>query len=517
MAREKLSMRKIQEVLRLRFGKGLGYHQIAGCCGISTSTAQTYAQRAEAAGLGWPLPEGVDERELHERLFPESSGNSSSARRPLPNFAHIHSELRRRSVTLQLLWEEYRQEHPDGYQYSQFCVRYRRWAKKVDVCLRQRYVAGEKLFVDFAGQTIPVTDAKTGKVRHVQVFVAVLGASSYTFAEARESQQLPDWTEAHVHAFEFFGGVPAIVVPDNLKSGVTHPCRYEPELNPTYQDLAEHYGTAVIPARVRKPRDKAKAEAGVLLAERWIIAVLRNRTFFSLGELNQAIGELLVKLNERPFKKMPGSRAELFRNLDAPALQALPAQRYEFADWLQAGVNIDYHIYLKDDDHYYSVPYALVQQRVDVRLTIRTVEVFFKGRRVAVHPRSSVRGDFTLLSEHQPKSHRKYLEWTPSRIIDWAAKTGPGCAEVADRIMKDRPHPEQGYRACLGLIRLAKDYGKERMEAACGRALALGICSYRSIKSMLKTGMDSQPVSPPKTPQPRPNTATHVRGATYYK
>lgn len=509
-------MRKAKEVLRLRFDKGLAYGQIARSCNVSTSTAREYVHRAESAGLGWPLPEGLNERQLHERLFPGSPPSGSTPRRALPDLPGIHRELRRKSVTLQLLWEEYKEAHPDGYQYSQFCEHYRRWAKKVDVCLRQRYRAGEKMFVDFAGQTIPVTDPETGAVRQVELFVAVLGASSYTFAEARETQQLPDWTEAHVHAFDFFGGVAKITVPDNLKSAVTSPCRYEPELNPTYQEMAQHYGTVVIPARIRKPRDKAKAEAGVLLAERWVIAVLRHRTFFSLGELNRAIRELLVRLNERPFKKMPGSRAELFRSLDAAALQPLPSTRYEFAEWQWAGVNIDHHIHVKADDHYYSVPYALVQQRVDVRLRARTVEVFFKGNRVAVHKRSKERGGFTTLDEHRPKSHRRHLEWTPGRIVDWAGKIGPKCSEAVEHILESKPHPEQGYRSCLGLIRLGKKYGHERVEAACGRALALDICSYRRIKSMLKTGRESCPLPDRSGSKPRPNASACIRGATYY-
>ncbi len=517
MARKRLSMRKLREVLRLRFGAGLGYHQIARSCDVSTSTARSYARAAEGAGLGWPLPEELDDRQLVCRLFPGSSGSSGSARLPLPEFAEMHVELRRKGVTLQLLWEEYLQDHPEGYRYSQFCERYRRWKKTVDVCLRQDYRAGEKMFVDFAGQRIPVTDPETGDVRQVQLFVATLGASSYTFAEAHESQQLPDWIDAHVHAWAYFGGVAAITVPDNLKSAVARPCRYDPKLNPTYQHLAEHYGTAVIPARVRKPRDKAKVEASVLLAERWIIAVLRHRRFFSLGELNAAIRKLLVKLNDRPFKKMPGSRTELFRSLDAPALQPLPSNPYDYAECFDAGVNIDYCVRIDADDHYYSVPYQLVNQRVHVRLTVRTVEMFFKGNRVAVHPRSTRHGKSSVLNEHRPKAHQKHLEWTPSRLINWAAKTGPQCAEVVDHIMKSKPHPEQGYRSCLGLMRLGKTYGRERIEAACTRALALELCSYGSIKSMLKKGLESQPLPAAPAPPPRRNDPSCIRGADYYR
>jgi len=517
MARKRLSMRKLKEVLRLRFGKKLGYHRIARSCGISPSTARDYAERATAAGLGWPLPDHLGERQLRERLFPPGIGPPPEPRRALPDMAEIRRELSSRSVTLQLLWEEYRGIHPDGYAYSRFCELYRAWAKKLDLCLRQHHRAGEKVFVDYAGQTIEVSDPATGETCRAHLFVAVLGASNYTYAEATESEQLSDWIRAHVNAFGYFGGVPAITVPDNTKTAITRPCRYEPDVNPTYQDLAEHYGTAVISARPGKPRDKAKVEAGVLVAERWILAALRHRQFFSLTELNRAIRELLVKLNARPFKKLPGCRAELFSKLDAPALQPLPAQRYEFAEWLDAGVNIDYHIHINADQHYYSVPHSLVGQRVQVRLTASAVEVLFRGRRVAAHARSRQRGGFTTLDEHRPKSHLRYLQWTPGRIIQWAGRTGTNCAEVVRHILESKPHPEQGYRSCLGLIRLAKAYGQERMEAACGRALALDLCSYRNISSMLKNGLESEPPPGARKSRPRNNAPAHVRGARYYR
>jgi transposase len=483
-------MRKIREVLRLKLELGLGNRQVAASCSVSHVSVGNYVARFEQAGLRWPLPPEVDDGRLSELLFGASSILRAS--RPLPDMLYLHRELRRKHVTLQRLWEEYRESHPDGYRYSQFCEHYHRWAKSLDVCLRQEYRGGERLFTDYAGPTLPLVDPATGEVREAHLFVAVLGASNYTYAEATLTEQLPDWIDAHVHAYEYFGGVPAITTPDNCKPAVSRACRYEPDLNPTYQDMARHYGTAVIPARPAKPRDKAKVEAGVLIAERWIMAALRHQTFFSLADLNRAVRALLEKLNHRPFKKLPGSRAELFREVDAPALLPLPSAPYEFAAWKKARVNIDYHVEV--DRHYYSVPYRLVRQEVEVRLTARTVEVFHKGQRVAAHPRDSLQGKATTLAAHMPKAHQRHLAWTPGRLIRWAGTVGENCALVVQRILESKPHPEQGFRSCLGIMRLAKGYEPARVEAACRRALTLDVCSYRSLKSILETKLDTQPL-----------------------
>ncbi|MEW6439287.1 MAG: IS21 family transposase, partial [Pseudomonadota bacterium] len=391
----------------------------------------------------------------------------------------IHRELRRKGVTLQLLWQEYKQDHPDGYQYSQFCEHYRRWRRTIDITMRQEHRAGEKLFVDWAGQTVGVVDSATGEIRQAYIFVAVLGASNYTYAEASWTQDLASWIAAHTRAFEFFGGTPAIIVPDNLTTGVSRPCRYEPDINPAYHDLAQHYGTVVIPARVRKPKDKAKVENGVLQVSRSILAELRNRTFFSLSELNQAIREGLETLNYRPFQKLEGSRYSHYISLDRPALKPLPTERYEFAQWKKARVNIDYHIEV--DANYYSVPYQLIRRQVDVRLTSTTVEVLYKGKRVASHGRLYDKGRYSTVFEHRPPAHQKYLQWTPERLINWANTIGPDTAQMVQTIMRRRPVPEQGFRSCLGLFRLGKRYSPERLEAACARALALGAYSYKSV------------------------------------
>lgn len=513
MPRPRIDMRKIREVLRLALGEELSRRQVAAASGVPLTTVSDYLRRAAAADLKWPLPGDLDDAGLEALLYPPAPPSVVS--RPVPDWDRVHKELRRKGVTLQLLWVEYREACPDGYGYSQFANLYRQWRGTIDVTMRQSHVAGEKLFVDFPGDTVPVWDRRTGEVAmRAELFVAVLGASNYLYAEAFPSQELLYWVTAHVHCFEAMAGCPAIVVCDNLRSGVTRPHRYEPDVNATFAEMAAHYGVAVIPARAYKPRDKAKAESGVLLAERWIIARLRDRRFCSLGEANTAIAACVAEINARPFQKLDGSRQSLFEQLDRPALRPLPATRYEFATWHKARVNIDYHI--AADKHYYSVPYQLARQQVDVRLSAATVEVFHHSRRVASHVRSYVRHRHTTDPAHMPESHRQHAAWTPQRITDWAARTGPATANLVEKIIASRPHPEQGYRAALGIIRLAGRYGAERAEAACARALQLRSYSYRSVESILRTGLDRQPL-PGGTPALPPHPAhVNVRGPDYY-
>jgi transposase len=513
MPRPRVAMRKIREVLRLTFGEGLSRRRVAAASGVPFTTVSDYVGRALAAGVGWPLPGGLDDAGLEALLYPPAA--PSRAARPAPDWAYVHAELRRKSVTLQLLWLEYREAHPDGYGYSQFCNLYRSWRGQVDVVMRQSHQAGEKLFVDFPGQTVPIWDRASGEVAlRAELFVAVAGASSYLYAEAFPSQELLYWVTAHVHAFEFMGGCPAIVVCDNLRSGVTRPHRYEPDVNATFAEMAAHYGIAVIPARAYKPRDKAKAENGVLVAERWIIARLRDRKFYSIGEANAAIRACVAEINARPFQKMDGSRQSLFEQLERPALRPLPPGRYEFATWRQARVNIDYHI--EADRHWYSVPYQLARQQVDVRLSAATVEIFHHSRRVASHARSFQRHRHTTDPAHMPESHRQHAEWTPSRITGWAARAGPATARLVEKILASRPHPEQGYRAALGIIRLASRYGDARAEAACARALALRSYSYRSVESILKHSLDRQPLPGTGPAIPAHPAHENVRGPGYY-
>lgn len=512
-----LSMRKIQEVLRLKYELHLSNRAIARSCTIPRSTVANYLQRARAAGLGWPLPGPVDESQLEKQLFPENSFHPVS-QEDQPDFAAIHQELRQnKHVTLQLLWEEYKSTHPEGYQYSWFCRLYRGWAKKLDPTLRQAYRAGEKLLVDFAGDTLSITQPKTGETVPAHLFVAILGASNYTYAELTPNQQLPHWIGAQRRALEFIQGVPELIIPDNTRTAVNRTCRYEPDLNPVYQAFATHYGTAILPARPARPRDKAKVENAVLVAERWILAVLRKRTFFSLGEANAAVAELNDQLNARRFRKLPSSRAELFEKLDRPALKPLPAEPFNYFDWKRARVHIDYHVEIHG--HYYSVPYQLIHQEVEARIAVSTVEIFFKNKRVASHPRNDSPGHHTTCPEHRPPRHKHYLEWTPERILGWAGKTGTATRAVAAHILNAKAHPELGYRAALGLLRLGQRYSEPRLEAACQRALVLNACSYQSIKSMLEKSLDRQPLPEPDKVVPLASKTHHdnVRGAAYYQ
>lgn len=510
MAAERLSVRKIKEILRLN-SKGLSNREIGRICSIAHSTVANYLSRASAAGLKWPLPEDVDDAKLEGLLFPPPP--HPSTKRPLPDWSEIHKELKRKGVTLSLVWEEYKSEHPDGYQYSRFCELYRKWRGRLNVWMRQDHKAGEKLFVDYSGHKVDVVDPATGEAREAEIFVAVMGASNYTYVEATWSQSLPDWIASHKRAFAYFGGVPELEVVDNLKSGVTSPCRYEPDLNPTFQDMASHYGVAILPARVRSPKDKPKVEVGVQMVGRWILAALRNRTFFSLDELNRAISELLEKLNNRPLKKLSGTRRSLFESLDKPALKPLPLVPYQYAEWKKARVHIDYHVEV--DRHYYSVHYQMVGKKLDIRITANTIECFHRGKRVASHRRSFKKGGHTTLPEHMPKSHREYLKWTPQRLLNWAAKVGPSVEELAQLIMKSRAHPQQGFRSILGILRLTKTYGDERLEAACKRALAINAKSFKSVKSILKNGLDRRALKERET-DPSPVRHHNIRGAQYY-
>ena len=503
-------MRKLREILRLHLEMGLTGRAIARSCGLSPSTVSEYLGRIKLARLSWPLPAELDDdAALTQLLFPDE--HKPKLNRPEPDFARIHEELRRKHVTKQLLWQEYREQHPDGYQYSQFCEHYARWCSQMSVTMRQTHRAGEKGFVDFSGDGLELVVPETGERQKVKLFLFVLGASSYTYVEPVLGEDLATWVGCHSRALEYFGGVPQVVVPDNLKAAVQRPDRYEPELNPTYAELARHYGFAVVPARVRKPRDKAKVEAAVLLAERWILAVLRHQRFSTLQQVREAVRPLLEKLNERPMRKLGKSRRQLFEELDRPVLKPLPAERYELAWWKKARVNIDYHIEL--DEHLYSVPYQLVGKQVDVRATTACVEVFLAGRRVASHPRASG-AQPTTLPEHMPSSHRAHAQWTPSRILEWAAKVGPSTAALAEELMHRRKHPEQGFRACLGIIRLQEKYGPERLERACARALRHRACSYGSVAAILRNKLEAvEPVAEERAALP---VHENIRGPDYY-
>jgi transposase len=506
-------MRKIREVLRLSFDCHLTKRQIATSCAIARSTVSEYLMRFTASGLSWPLAAETDDEKLEALLFPPIPVVSEQPREPV-DFVYIHRELRRKAVTLMLLWQEYKAVHPDGYQYSQFCNLYRNWAGRIDPVMRQEHRAGETLYVDWAGMTVPIVELLSGNQQQASIFVAVLAASNYSYAEAAFSQQLADWIGAHCRAFAFFGGVTRAVVPDNTRTGISKPCFYEPDLNPSYLEMANHYGTAILPTRVKKPRDKAKVENGVLVVERWILARIRNESFFSLAALNHRISQLLEELNHRPFQKLPGTRYSAFQEIDQPALKPLPDQSYQFAEWKKATVHIDYHVEL--EGHYYSVPFRLIGKKLDVRYTQSTVECFYKNTRLASHLRSYQRGHHTTFKEHMPPSHQRWLEWTPERFERWAGKIGPACARLITTLINSRPLPQQGFRSALGILRLQKDYGAQRLEMACQRALEIGATSYSSLKSILKRGLDRNGNCEPPPPAP-PSEHDNIRGAGYYR
>jgi transposase len=507
-------MRQLREILRLKQEVGLAHREIAAACGIASSTVSLYLERAAAAGLRWPVPGDLDDGALEARLFTRAFRVPGAMMRSIPDAALLHQELTRRGVTLQLLWQEYRAAHPQGYSYSQFCEHYRRWVRRLKPSMRQVHRAGEQVFVDFAGQKAQIVNPDTGEVTAVEIFVGVLGASGLLYAEATRGQDLGSWVAAHVRMLEAYQGCPAIWVPDNLRSAVTSPHRYEPTINRTYSELAQHYGAVVIPARIRRPQDKALAELGVLLAERWVLAALRHHTFFSLADLNTAIRERVHAINARPMKRVGVSRQDLYERLDRPALRPLPTTPFELAEWKLCRVAPDYHV---DVDHnLYSVPYPLLHEQVEARLTATTVEVFFQHRRVASHARLIGRGRPSTQADHMPRAHREHADWTPERLVAWAGQAGPATARVVAEVMARRAHPEQGFRACLGLMRLGRHHGADRLEAACARAERLQAYSYKTVETILRNGQD-------RVPLPDAADATrvlpfhpNVRGAAYY-
>ena len=508
-------MRHIKEVLRLRFHAGLSIRQIRASTRLSIGAIQKLLKEAERLEMAvWPLPPELDEAELERRLYP-SSTLKRSHRFEQPDWPTAHQELKQKGMTKQLLWEEYQKANPErAYSYSQYCERYRQWVKKQRRSMRQTHRAGEKAFIDYAGTTIPVVDNRTGEIMfEAAIFVAVMGASNYTYAEATRSQKLPDWLQSHVRLFDFLGGVPEAVVPDNLRSAISKACRYDPDTNPSYQQLAEHYAVAILPARPYKPKDKSKAENGVLVVLRWILMRLRHHTFFSLGELNQCIRELLLDLNTRAFKQLPGNRKEAFERLDKPALRALPRQPYHYIDIKNVTVNIDYHV--RYNDHHYSVPHQYVGERLEVHASDATVHVYFRGNLVATHLKSCGYGDTTEAS-HMPERHAKHLKWTPARLLNWAAKIGPDTRQWVDAQLSLKDHPEQAYRICLGLLNLSHDYPACRLNDACRLANAEGLMRLKQIKSVLKSNRDQLQVALDLESN-LPQSHENVRGSSSFK
>jgi transposase len=515
MPAERTTMRQLREVLRLRFVGDVPIREIARRVGVAASTVRTTIRRFHDAGLTWPLAPEMTDAALEARLFAVAGSKQGHRRQVEPDWTAVHRELKRKHVTLSILWDEYIEGNPEGYRYSRFCELYRNWEGKLSVTMRQNHVGGDKLFVDYAGDTVPViVDRLTGETRQAQIFVAVLGASNFTYAEATWTQGLSDWIGAHTRAFAAIGGVPRLLIPDNAKVAVIKACLYEPQVNRTYAEMAAHYGTAVLPTRPHRPRDKAKVEVAVLVVERWILARLRHRRFDSLAELNAAIAELLRRLNEeKPLRRLGRTRRQLLEELDRSALKPLPVDPYVFAQWRVCRVGIDYHVEV--EKHFYSVPYRFARAEVEVRLTNRTVEIFVKGERIAAHQRGSGNGKHTTTIDHMPSSHRRYADWTIGRIRRDAALIGPATAALCDLILEQRPHPEQGFRSCLGILRLARPFGVDRLEAAAARTIEIGALTYGSVRSILDHKLDRQAACQ-RPADGAPILHPNIRGARYY-
>ncbi len=487
-AKRELSMRQLRTLLRWRH-EGVSAREIGRRLDVARSTVQDNLKRAAAAGLAWPLADDVTDDVLEDRLFGRAGFAAGQRRRVEPDWAALARELKRPGVTMMILWEEYRETHPEGYGYSRFCDLLRGFEKRLTPVMRQHHVAGEKAFVDYSGKRIAIADPKTGEIREAEIFVGVLGASNLTYAEATWTQQLADWTGAHVRMFRFFGGAPRLLVPDNLKSGVNKASFYDPEINRTYGAMAAHYSVGILPARPYKPKDKAKVEAGVRFAQTYILGRLRALTFFSLAECNEAIALVMQRMNERPMRKIGVSRRELFEKIEREALVTLPAEDWEFAEWRRARVNIDYHIEVHD--FLYSVPHALIRAEVEVRVTARVVEVFHRGQRVAVHQRRYMGRKHGTAPEHMPSSHRRYAEWTPDRFRHWAGKIGPNTEALIAAALASRPHPEQGFRTCLGILRSYRGVDTARVEAVSARAVELGVLNCKGVAALLAKKPDA--------------------------
>ena len=516
MTQERLTVRKIKEILRLKWESRLSNRAIARACKLSSSTVSEYIQRATRAGLSWPLPEGLGDEELNHKLFPQAD-QASELQKALPDWEQVHRELRKRGVTLKLLWTEYCEQFPDVVGYTQYCEHYRRWSRQLSPSMRLPHKGGEELEVDYAGMTLSIVNSETGEITQAQIFVATLAASSYTYAEAQSSQTLPNWIGGHVRAFAFFGGLPRLLKPDNLKAGVKSPCYYEPDINPTYQEMAEYYGVGVLPTRVRKPKDKPSVENGVQNVERWVLAPLRKQIFFSVTEANQAMKPLLAALDNRRMEHLGKSRRELFEELDRPALRPLPNEPYEIATWKTAKVNIDYHV--EFEKHFYSVPSRLLRAQVEIRATERLVEIYHQGSLVAVHLRVASLGKYSTLREHMPANHRFVLDTTGAtsgtaeRLLCWGQQVGPLTAQFIQAILASRRYPEQAYRSCLGILSLSHKHNQQAMETASQRMLNAHLLSYRDLKAELDA-LAKAALSAEQLPLP---LHENVRGKNYYQ
>ena len=509
---KRTTVKDLRSILRLTYEQGLSVRAISERLQISKTSVSTYLLRAREAGLSWPLaPIYESEAALQRALFRRVGRPPQDLSEP--EWPRVAQELKRKGVTLTLLWQEYRAVHPDGYGYTWFCEKFDAYQRRANPTYRHRHAAGAVMQTDYAGPTVEVIDPQTGEVRAAQIFVAVLAASSLTFAMASFGQRLPDWIEGQTRALSYFGGVPKAIVCDNLKAGVVKALWFEPTLNQTFAAMAEHYDTTILPTRSRKPRDKGKVEGAVLIVERWILARLRHRRFFNLADLNTAISALLEELNNRLMRHAGKSRRQLFEEIERAALAPLPSEPFEYAEWKSAKVHPDYHVEV--DKTFYSVPHRLIGRRVDVRLTYRGVEIFQDHTRVASHVRRSQRSGHVTVNEHMPKAHQRYANMTPASLIKMAGRIGVNAATLVERVMRQRPHPEQGYRSAMGIIALARRYERDRLEAACERALAINAISYSSVSAILKSGLDR--ASPATEPIKAAPSHANIRGGAYYQ
>ncbi|WP_182506051.1 IS21 family transposase [Brucella anthropi] len=508
----RITMRDIRSILRLTFEQGLSVREVSERLRMGKTTVSTYLYRAREAGLcSWPLPVAYDDDAHLEKVVFKRTGRPPRDTQA-PDFAYVARELKRKGVTLTLLWQEYRAVHPNGYGFTWFATRFAAFERKTSATYRNRHEAGATMQTDYAGQTVPIVNPQTGEVRQVQIFVAVLPASNLTFSYASLSQKLPDWIEGQKRALNYFGGVTKAIVCDNLKSGVAVALWFEPTITATFEAFSEHYGTTILPTRVKKPRDKAKIEGAVLIAERWFLARLRNQTFFSLEDLNIAIAGLLEDLNGRVMRHYDKTRRQLFEEIEREALKPLPATDFEYAEWKSAKVHPDYHVEVAKT--FYSVPHQLIGKMITVRLTHRMVEIFFNHKRVASHRRRSERNGHVTVKEHMPKPHQRHAGMSAASLIRQANGISTNTGIFVERVIRDKPHPEQGYRAALGILSLARRYEHDRLDAACERALVINALTYTSVRSILQSGLD-RAGTVMETGKPLP-THSNIRGRGYY-
>ena len=515
MPRKKITMRKIKEIFRLKYQLNLSNSKISKSLMISKSSVSKYIDYASEKGLSWEQVKDLSETELKNLLFFEEDKITNKSKKQLPDWKSVFEELKQKGVTLLLLWNEYKEEYPDGYKYSQYCDLYKKWRKKLNPSMRQNHKGGEKLFIDYAGVKVPIINSVEGKIRGANIFVATFGASNYFYTEAHFEQTKKNWINAHVRAFEYFRGVSEILVPDNLKAGVTSPCYYEPDINATYHEMSEHYNIVVIPARVRKPKDKAAVEVCVQVIEQSILAVIRKRQYFSISQLNKDLRYYMEQINNREMKHIGKSRKELFEIVDFPNLKPLPQRDFIFTEWKKAKVGIDYHV--RFDSNFYSVPYKYIHSNTDIKATERIIEVFLNGESIASHMRAYEVYNYITKEEHMPQNHQDMLKWTPKRIKDWANKIGTQTGLLISELIKSRAHPEQAYRSCLGILGLAREYDNNSLELACKRANHFGSLSYKKVKNILKSGLFQEDTEEAIINETVSSDHSNLRGKEYYQ